>query len=292
MRFSSEIKRGLCSVFAFAWITVQSAQAQQHNALDASGQRQGTWIIQGSMLKDPAYAPNAKVEEGAYVNNEKEGMWKRYWPNGAVRSEIYYEYGKPEGPYKLYFANGKKEETGRWHDGKLTDRFQRYQSNGIIKEDLTYDKEGNRHGRQQYYHENGTLALEVDMQQGVEHGAQKRYDDHGQLMEERNFDNGRSKPGGVKSYATPQQTQAAQMGAGSIGLSEEHKTNGAQPFHPDGYNALYDKAGNMCVSGDFLNGKLYNGRVFHYNSDGIKIGTEIYTRGKSNGKLGADNNNQ
>jgi S-adenosylmethionine synthetase len=47
------------------------------------------------MLKDPAYAPNAKVEEGAYVNNEKEGMWKRYWPNGAVRSEIYYENGKP-----------------------------------------------------------------------------------------------------------------------------------------------------------------------------------------------------
>jgi antitoxin component YwqK of YwqJK toxin-antitoxin module len=243
------------------------------------------------MLKDPTYAPNAKVEEGAYVNNEKEGVWKRYWPNGAMRSEISYEHGKPEGPYKLYFANGTKEETGRWHDGKLTDRFQRYQSNGIIKEDLTYDKEGSRHGRQQYYHENGTLALEVDMQQGVEHGVQKRYDDHGQLMEERNFDNGRSKPGGVKSYMTPQQTQAAQMSAGTIGLSEEHTTNGSQPFHPDGYNALYDKAGNMCVSGDFLNGKLYNGRVFHYNADGLKTGTEIFTRGKSNGKIAPDNDN-
>lgn len=292
MRFSTEITRGLCSLFAFVWITVQSAQGQQFNATDAKGLKQGTWIIQGSMLKDPAYASNVKVEEGTYLNDEKEGLWKRYYPNGAVRSEIYYQYGKPEGPYKLYYANGKVEETGRWHDGKLTDRFQRYHSNGILKEELTYDKEGNRHGRQQYYHENGTLALEVDMQQGAEHGMQKRYDEQGQLMEERNFENGKSKPGGVKSYMTPQQTKASQMGASQVGQSEDRKTNGAQAFDPNGHNVLYDKNGNICVTGDFMNGKLYNGRVFHYNADGLKTGTEMFTRGKSNGKIAPDNNNQ
>jgi antitoxin component YwqK of YwqJK toxin-antitoxin module len=291
MRLSSEITRGLCSLFAFVWITAQSAQGQQFNATDAKGLKQGTWIIQGSMLKDPSYGANVKVEEGAYLNDEKEGLWKRYYPNGAVRSEIYYQVGKPEGPYKLYYANGKVEETGRWHDGKLTDRFQRYHSNGILKEALTYNQEGNRHGRQQYYHENGTMALEVDMQLGAEQGVQKRYDEQGQLMEERNFDNGKSKPGGVKSYTTPQQTKAAQMGASQVEQSEERKTNGAQPFDPNGYNVLYDKNGNICVTGDFMNGKLYNGRVFHYNADGLKTGTEMFTRGKSNGKLAPDNNN-
>jgi len=292
MRFSSEITRKFCSLLAFVWITVQAAQAQQNNSVDARGLKQGAWIIQGSMLKDPAYGPNAKVEEGAYINNEKEGLWKRYWPNGAVRSEIYFENGKPQGPYKLYYANGKLEEAGRWQDGKLTDRFQRYHSNGIIQEDLKYDEEGNRHGRQQYYHENGTLALEVDMQQGTEHGVQKRYDDQGQLMEERGFEKGKSKAGAVKSYMTPQQTKAAQMGISNIGMDENRKTNDAQPFDPDGYNVLYDKNGHVCVTGDFMRGKLYNGRVFHYDADGLKTGTEIYTRGKSNGKLEHDNNNQ
>jgi antitoxin component YwqK of YwqJK toxin-antitoxin module len=244
------------------------------------------------MLKDPSFAPEARVEEGVYLNNEKEGLWKRYWPNGTVRSEIFYEHGKPQGPYKIYYANGKLEESGRWHDGKLTDRFQRYHSNGLLKEDLKYDQEGNRHGKQNYYHENGTLALEIDMQQGAEHGIQKRYDEQGQLTEERDFDKGKSKAGGVKSYMTPQQTKASQMGAGNIGMDENHFTNKAHPFEPNGYNVLYDKNGNVCVTGDFMNGKLYNGRVFHYNADGLKTGTEIFTRGKSNGKLASDSNNQ
>lgn len=292
MRFSAEITRKLCSYVAFIWITIQSAQAQQHNTCDARGLKQGTWIINGSMLKDPSFAADARVEEGNYLNNEKEGLWKRYWPNGAVRSEVYYENGKPHGPYKTYYANGKVEETGRWHEGKLTDRYQRYHQNGILKEDFTYDSEGNRQGKQQYYHDNGTLAVEVEMQEGIEHGVQKRYDEQGQLMEERNFDRGKSKAGGVKSYMTPQQTKAAAMSEGVIGLGEERKTNAAQAFDPNGYNVLYDKNGNICVTGDFMNGKLYNGRVFHYDSNGLKSGTEIFTRGKSNGKLGSENNAQ
>jgi antitoxin component YwqK of YwqJK toxin-antitoxin module len=292
MRFSTELTRKICSFVAFIWITLQSAQAQQHNSTDARGLKQGTWVIQGSMLNDGSYAPSSIVEEGNYLNNEKEGLWKRFWPNGAVKSEVYYEAGKPEGPYKIYYANGKLEESGRYHDGKLADRFQRYHSNGILKEDLNYDAEGNRNGKQQYYHENGTLALEVEMKQGTEQGVQKRYDEQGQLLEERHFDNGHAKPGGVKSYRTPQQTKASQMGAGSIGFDENRKTNSAQEFDPNGYNVLYDKNGNICVTGDFMNGKLYNGRVFHYDNNGLKTGTEIITRGKSNGKLASESNNQ
>lgn len=289
MRLSSELTRKLCSLAALVWITVQSVQAQQHNTTDARGLKQGAWVVQGSMLKDAAYAAESKVEEGNYLNNEKEGLWKRFWPGGSVRSEIFYTNGKPQGLYKLFYANGKLEESGRWDDGKLTDRYQRYHSNGIVKEDFKYDAEGNRHGTQQYYHENGTLALEVNMQQGAEHGVQRRFDNQGQLMEERNFDQGKSKAGGVKSYMTPQQTKAAQTSNLSIGLGENRTTNAAQPFDPNGFNVLYDNNGNICVSGDFLNGKLYNGRVFHHNDNGLKIGTEIYTRGKSNGKMGSDN---
>jgi len=292
MRLSSEIIRRCCAHLAFVWITIQSAQSQQYNATDARGLKQGAWVVQGSMLQDPSYKPDSKVEEGLYVDNEKDGVWKRYWPNGTVRSEINYIKGRPEGPYKLYYASGKLEESGRWKDGKLCERFQRYHSNGIMKEDFTYDSEGNRQGKQHYYHENGTLAMEVEMSGGAEHGVQKRYDDRGQLMEERSFDNGKSKAGGVRSYMTPQQAKASQMGAGSVGMGENQKTNGAQDFDPNGYNVLYDANGNVCVSGDFLNGKLFNGKVHHYNADGLKTGTEIYSRGKSNGKLATDTNNQ
>jgi len=82
------------------------------------------------------------------------------------------------------------------------------------------------------------------------------------------------------------------MSEGLLGIDEHRKTNAAQEFDPNGYNVLYDKNGNICVTGDFMNGKLYNGRVIHYDANGLKTGTEIITRGKSNGKLAGESNDQ
>jgi len=82
MRFSTEFTRRCCSILAFVWITIQSAQSQQHNTIDARGLKQGEWIIQGMMLKDPLYSPASKVEEGVYIDNEKEGILAEW--NGSI----------------------------------------------------------------------------------------------------------------------------------------------------------------------------------------------------------------
>lgn len=58
------------------------------NRTDAQGQRQGYWIIKGSMTSEPDYKPEEKVEEGTYKNNRKDGLWKNTGPeeNSAVKS--------------------------------------------------------------------------------------------------------------------------------------------------------------------------------------------------------------
>lgn len=262
----------------------------QLNRVDARGLKQGAWIIDGAMSKDPDFAPHEKIEEGDYFNNEKKGLWKRYWPGGELRSEIYYVDGKPSGPYKLYYADGQPEESGYWENGKHTRAIQRYYANGRMKEELQYDSEGNRQGLQRYYHENGSLALEVTMQDGAEHGMQKRYDGEGQLMDERQFENGKVKAGSAKSFITPSQTKSAQMSGMKPG--SDLQTNGAQAFEPNGYNVLYNKNGQVSMVGDFINGQLYNGRIQHYDANGMPAATEIYTRGRSTGRAAASNNNQ
>jgi len=262
----------------------------QLNQTDASGRKQGAWIYDGAMLKDPAFASYAKVEEGDYLHDQKKGVWKRYWPDGQVRSEITFVQGKPLGPYKLFYANGRLEEEGNWQEGKHIQNMRRYYANGKLKEELVYDVEGTKQGMQRFYHENGKLALEVPMDQGAEHGIQRRFDAEGALLEERQFENGKTKAGGVKSFMTSEQTKAANMAGQMPG--KDHQTNAAQPFNPNGYNVLYNQAGQVTMSGDFINGQLYNGRIQHYDENGLAAGTEIFTRGRSSGRTAKNTNDQ
>ena len=289
MRFFIEFSKKLFVVLLAVVFSITAMRAQL-NQVDAQGRRQGAWILDGSMMKDPKFTAQAKVEEGDYLNGEKTGLWKRYWPDGNLRSEINYMKGRPEGPYKIYYAGGQLEEAGVWNDGKHSNLFKRYYANGRPKEELTYDQEGNRQGVQKYYHENGVLALEVGMDSGAEHGVQKRYDSDGQLMEERQFEHGKLKAGGAKSYVTPSQTKSAQMAGMMPG--KDLRPNGAQAFEPDGYNVLYNSNGQVSMVGDFMNGKLYNGRIHLYDNNGLQTGTEIYTRGKSTGQVNRKQNDQ
>lgn len=289
MRFFVEFSKKLFVVLLAVFFSITAMNAQL-NQVDNQGRRHGAWIIDGSMMKDPSFAPYAKVEEGDYLYGEKKGMWKRYWPDGNLRSEINYLKGRPEGPYKIYYANGQMEESGNWQDGRNSSQFQRCYANGKVKEELNYDEEGIRQGVQKFYHENGVLAVEVGMVQGAEHGVQKRYDSDGKLIEERVFDNGKILAGGSKTYMTPSQAQSAQMAGMMPGA--EHRTNGAQEFNPNGYNALYNRNGQMSMVGDFMNGRLYNGRVHHYDQNGLQTGTEIIAHGKSTGQVGLKQNNQ
>ena len=80
------------------------------NFVDAKGIQQGKWIITGSMVKDSSYPPDAKVEEGKYVDGQKEGEWMEYYPSGAVKSKGNYSAGKKTGKWGMYDEKGV--ETG------------------------------------------------------------------------------------------------------------------------------------------------------------------------------------
>jgi len=263
------------------------------NHTDAKGQRQGYWIIKGSMINDNAYKPESKVEEGNYTDNRKDGLWKKYWPNGKIRSEINYIDGKPMGEYKLYYENTKLEEHSTWNNNKNVGEFKRYYSNGNPQQQFTFADNGKRNGMQKYYHENGKLALEVNVQNGAESGVLKRYNPDGSLAEEKTFENGTVKQGTAKKYkeVAPQNVAKSDPYDPKIGKEvkvTEDKTNKAQAFKPNGFNTLYDKNGNITQVGEFSDGRLNDGKWYRYNSDGILIRVEIYKGGKfiGNGVVG------
>lgn len=252
------------------------------NKIDEKGQRQGYWIIKGDMIKDPAYKPENKVEEGRYKDNRKEGLWKKYWPNGKLRSQINYAAGKPSGEYQLFYENGQTEEHGFWSSNKNTGDFKRFYDNGNPQQHFIFGENGKRNGVQKYYHENGKLAMEVNIVNGNESGLMRRYNPDGTLIEEKIFDNGVLKEtkniAPAKPVASPVKDPYDKT-VGSPSKVTNDKTNAADTFKPNGFNTLYNQNGDVTQSGEFKNGKLYNGKWYRYNNDGLLIRVEIYRNG-------------
>ncbi len=253
------------------------------NKVDGKGQRQGYWIIKGDMVNEPAYKPENKVEEGRYTDNRKEGRWKKYWPNGKLRSEINYAAGKPTGEYQLFYENGKTEEHGFWASNKNTGDFKRYYDNGNPQQHFLFADNGKRNGLQKYYHENGKMALEVNIINGSESGVMRRYNPDGALIEEKVFENGVLKQSKTMGATKPQVAAAKDPYDKNVGSVQSKatndKTNAAETFKPDGFNTLYNKNGDVTQSGEFKEGRLFNGKWYRYSNDGILVRIEIYRGG-------------
>ncbi|MBE7441194.1 MAG: hypothetical protein HS119_01915 [Flavobacteriales bacterium] len=82
------------------------------------------------MKKLPEYQPDQVVEEGNYENSRKQGIWKNFFPNRKIKSDIAYVNSRPNGTYRTYFENGQVEEEGSWENNRKTGGFKRFHENG------------------------------------------------------------------------------------------------------------------------------------------------------------------
>lgn len=262
----------------------------EYNNVDENGLKQGYWIIKGYMQPALEYPADATIEEGLYEDNQKEGLWKRYYANGHLRSEITYVSNKPYGPYAVYYKNGQLEEKGTWHRNKNVDNFERYHENGEPQQKFFFADNGKRNGVQQYFHDNGQLELEINIVNGKESGKMTRYYPDGKIKETKVLKDGILESGSIKKHqhtrfksqpepeAVKPPTVEERKKEGEV--QEKEATNSASNFRPNGYNTMYNKARQVTQIGEFKNGRLWNGRWNRYNSDGILIRIEIYKNGK------------
>ncbi len=258
------------------------------NHVDDSGMRQGHWVITGSMVNNPDFESDDIVEEGSYENDKKAGIWNKFYPDGKIRSQITYKNDKPIGEYTLYYDNGIVEESGNWQRNKNIGEFQRNYSNGNPHQRFAFSDSGKRNGKQTYFHENGSIALLVELVNGKESGIMKRYDEKGELSEEKSFDNGQFIAGTTKSHQElpekfippPAEIEKNSDVIPSPPKSEESETNSAHHFQQNGHNILYDKNNSISQTGFFKEGKLWNGKWFKYNVNGILLRVDIYRNGK------------
>lgn len=95
------------------------------------GEKDGDWnYLHGSMK-----------EEGSYYDGARQGIWKLWYGDGTLASEIMYEQDLPDGKYTLYWENGNVKLAGRYADGVRNGVWNRYNEEGTLTLTTLY-KEG------------------------------------------------------------------------------------------------------------------------------------------------------
>ena len=177
------------SLILSAFMLISTVSFSQ-NAVDENGKRTGPWVVKGADSKKADFPAESIYEEGEYLKNRKIGLWKRYWANGNLRSEIVYKNGRASGDFTTYYENGQMEEKGRMVGGKLQGDYELFYANGMPKQKKFFNEAGETDGLVTYWYDNGVKELEFETTDGVESGKATWFYKNGNLKKEKIFNNG------------------------------------------------------------------------------------------------------
>ena len=254
------------------------------NVIDENNLKQGFWRIFGKMKKLPGYEPDQVVEEGNYENSRKQGLWKNFFPNGKVKSEIAYVNSRPNGTYKTYFENGQVEEEGNWENNRNTGGFKRYHENGKTAQEFVFNDSGKRDGKQVYFYENGQVMIEADIVAGKEKFVKEYYED-GSIKAEKSFIDGELDVANTKVYEPKnpnKNKEAEELAKAPVKIVKADKNDevNSGSFNGNGQHTMYNKDKQLSKVGFFENYRLMDGLLYKYDNNGILHTIEKYKAGR------------
>ena len=259
------------------------------NASDAKG-RQGMWTIWGRMSPEKGYPPDGKIEEGPYKDGRKEGEWVKFHIDGKTpRLKWMYIDNRPNGPYTKYYENGIAMEEGKFTSGKQVEVFRRYYDTGVLSQEKYFNQEGREDGEVKYYYPNGQLEFQYMKVDGVTTGQATRYYENGDVKEiiMYNYDGSIASRIEKEMVNPPVNTQPVSTAPSSSAPDGRKGTTNGKKFKEDGYNKVYNSDQELWMDGEFKDGKLMDGKLYKYDSDGILLKIEVWKNGKyhSDGQL-------
>ena len=258
------------------------------NLHDQKGNKTGKWIFKGKDHPFSGYTENAKVEEGNFINGRKEGIWIKYHRDGrTIRLKGNYRNNRPSGFYTRYYRNAKKVEEASFIQGKYKGNFNRYYKNGKLAYKGNYNNDGDESGLIQYYYRNGNVQLEYNAKNGRPFGTIKNYYRNGSLKS-KVFLNEKGQKTSAITYGPSIEhsvpvTQPKRETPPFVNIPKTHGIT----FENFGYNKLYNSNDEIWIDGVFKNGKLWDGKVYEYDEDGIIRKVRVFKNGvyHSDGQL-------
>jgi antitoxin component YwqK of YwqJK toxin-antitoxin module len=234
------------------------------NNYDKNGKKVGKWYYFGKDIPQANYPDEALVMEGQYIAGKREGTWKKYHKDGKTISFIGdYHNNRPNGSFSKFNNNGSLVESGSFSDGKYEGTLAKYYDNGIIMYKGEFFQ-GVENGEIKYYNEIGKVELAYNSYEGT-------------ISNEitRNEVQNNEKLKGLNNPKTINKSIAENNLAPLI--SNPIVKNGV--FNPNGYNKVYNDKNDILQDGVFKEGRLLDGKVYQYDTDGILFKVKVYKNG-------------
>lgn len=263
-------------------------QTDPINQKSADGKKQGKWIVYGKDRPEEGYPANGKIEEGEYKNGRRENTWIKYHKDGVTPRLIgQYQNNRPNGKYSMFHSNGKLAEKGVFYGGKYADTIQRYHTNGQLSYESAY-RNGKENGKVTYLFSNGNVEFEYNAVDGIATGKAVRYFPNGDIREIIEFDaNGTVKNRETKEIKNTKEPEVAVKNSKDVSVKINNPIVKGGKFQPNGYNKVYNNDDEIWQDGDFKDGRLFNGKIYVYDRDGILLKVKVYKEGyyHSDGQL-------
>lgn len=126
---------------------------------DATGAVKDTIpLAAGAIALRTQFADGTVSREIAYRNEEVDGDFKEYHPNGKVMEEATYKVGNIQGNMTSYYASGKVHVVSPYGEGGLHGVWKEFRENGNLKETETF-VHGRSHGEHTFYDANGKVLV-------------------------------------------------------------------------------------------------------------------------------------
>ncbi len=221
-------------------------------------------------------------------NKRPHGLWRTFYPDGTVREEFSYKYGKLDGYYKKFDREGNLELIRKYAEGELipdSDELVEYEirrdyyPNMKVKIEGSY-RDGVADGFRKEYRQDGSLEIVYLLdkgrimgsgildEQGMKQGFWKEYFREGGLRSEGNYANGIRT--GAWIFYFPEGTV-------------EQKGNYNDKGKEQGKWVWYYQDGILRREEEYKAGVL-NGPVSEYDEKGNIIASGTYEEGEEEGK--------
>ncbi|TMU56259.1 tetratricopeptide repeat protein [Flagellimonas algicola] len=113
------------------------------------------------------YLDGSKQGEGTLFNGRLKGKRLMYHLNGNISDEIEYEHGISNGLEQHFSEDGTLIQKGIMKNGKKIGVWEMYHPNGQLKQQSTFDENGNMDGTSVSYYSTGELKGKVTYKNGV-----------------------------------------------------------------------------------------------------------------------------
>ena len=144
----------------------------------------------GSKAQTTVYNGKKKISDGMYLNEKRHGVWKFYNSDSIVAAEEVYDKGVPSGLWKTYYPNGALYEEMPYVNGKKEGVWAQYFYDGPIKVKATY-KNDMIEGLATFYHPNGRVFISGPYVNNLKNGVWTHFNDKGIVEKKEIWQEGR-----------------------------------------------------------------------------------------------------